>query len=251
MKSRRSCWSILLFVSFSHALLIDIPQDSVNGTVGLSVLLSISYRLQGPFSSPLSIQWNFSNTPNPLTMYTVINCSVSAEGIPTRCSGLNYTHEAYQGRTEFFPENASLLLRNLQLSDRGVYSVTFKAPQQTRHITLTVSESHLNHGNADGGKREETNQSPDHLLGLQITGGFCFLLLILLLLFCCRQHKGAVQQRKTRVIEQEEIPNHEESHMESSLPTTVSTIYARIGEDTGQRQRRSESQTEYASISFS
>ncbi|KAH1165541.1 hypothetical protein KIL84_023100 [Mauremys mutica] len=188
--------------------------------------------------------------------YTLTNCSVSAEGIPTHCSGYNYTHEAYQGRTEFFPGNASLLLQNLQLSDSGVYSVTFKVPQQTRNITLTVSESHLNHGNADDGTRKETgnepNPFPDLLLGLQITGGFSFLLLLLLLFFCCREHKGAVQQRRTRIIkQQEEVPNHEESHMESSLPMTVSTIYARIGEDTGQRQRRSESQTEYASISFS
>lgn len=150
MKSRRSCWSILLFLGLSHALLIDIPLDSVNGTVGHSVLLPVSYTLQGPFPSPLSIQWYFSNSSNLLTTYTVTNCSVSAEGIPTRCSGYNYTLPAYQGRTEFFPENASLLLQNLQLSDSGVYSVTFKVPQQTRHITLTVSESHLNRRNADG-----------------------------------------------------------------------------------------------------
>ncbi|XP_044885373.1 uncharacterized protein LOC123377047 [Mauremys mutica] len=256
MKSCRSCWSILLFLGSSQTLLIDILQDSINGTVSHSVLLPVYYRLQRPFPSPLSIQWYFSNTPNPLTSYTLTNCSVSAEGIPTHCSGYNYTHEAYQGRTEFFPGNASLLLQNLQLSDSGVYSVTFKVPQQTRNITLTVSESHLNHGNADDGTRKETgnepNPFPDLLLGLQITGGFSFLLLLLLLFFCCREHKGAVQQRRTRIIkQQEEVPNHEESHMESSLPMTVSTIYARIGEDTGQRQRRSESQTEYASISFS
>ncbi|XP_053895000.1 uncharacterized protein LOC128842827 [Malaclemys terrapin pileata] len=252
MKSHRSCWSVLLFLGFSHTLLIDIPQDSVNGTVSHSVLLPISYRLQGPFLSSLSIQWNFSNTPDLLTVYTATNCSVSAEGIPTCCSGHNYIHPKYQGRTVFFPENASLLLQNLQLNDSGVYRVTFKVPQQTRHITLNVSESHLNHGNADGGTRKETNQHPDLLLGLQITGGFSFLLLFLLLFFCCRWHKGTIQQRRTRIIKQkEEVPNHEESHMESSLPMTVSTIYARIGEDAGQRQRRSESQTEYAFLSFS
>lgn len=112
------------------------------------------------------------------------------------------------------------------------------------------------HVNCIKGTRKETgnepNQSSHLLLGLQITGGFSFLLLLLLLSFCCREHKGAVQQRRTRIIKQkEEVPNHEDSHMESSLPMTVSTIYARIGEDTGQRQHRSESQTEYASISFS
>ncbi|TFK04379.1 Aprataxin and PNK-like factor [Platysternon megacephalum] len=252
MKSRRSCWSVLLFLGFADALLIDIPQDPVNGTVNHSVLLPVSYRLQGPFPSPLSIQWNFNNTPNPLTMYTVTNCSVSAEGIPTCCSGYNYTHLAYQGRTVFFPENASLLLQTLQLSDSGVYSITFKLPQQTRHITLTVSEPHFNRRNPDDGTENEINPPLDLLLGLLITGGLSFLLLLLLLFFCFRWYMGAVQQRRTRIIkQQEEVPDHEELHMESSLPRTLSTIYARIGEDTGQRQRRSESQTEYASTSFS
>ncbi|EMP31992.1 hypothetical protein UY3_10916, partial [Chelonia mydas] len=132
-------------------LLIDIPQDSVNGTVGHSVLLPVSYRLQEPFPFPLSIQWHFSNFPNPLTVYTVTNCSVSAEGIPIHCSGNNFIHSEYQGRTVFFPENASLLLQKLQFSDSGVYRVTFKVTQQTRNITLTVSEPHFNHGNADDG----------------------------------------------------------------------------------------------------
>ncbi|CAM5165730.1 unnamed protein product [Natator depressus] len=237
MKSRGSCWSILLFLGFSHALLIDIPQDSVNGTVGHSVLLPVSYRLQEPFPFPLPIQWHFSNFPNPLTVYTVTNCSVSAEGIPIHCSGNNFIHSEYQGRTVFFPENASLLLQKLQLSDSGVYRVTFKVPQQTRHITLTVSEPHFNHGNADDGN--EMNPPLVILLGLLITGGLSFLLLLLLLFFCCRWHKGAVQQRRTIIIkQQEEVPNHEESHMESSSPRMVSAIYARIGADTGQRQRR-------------
>ncbi|KAM7160487.1 uncharacterized protein RBU57_010601 isoform 1-T2 [Macrochelys suwanniensis] len=252
MKSRRNCWSILLFLGSSQALLIDIPQDLVNGTVSHTVLLPVSYRLNGPFPSSLSIQWYFSSNPNPLTTYTVTNCSVSAEGIPTRCSGHNYISDAYQGRTVVFPENASLLLQNLQLSDSGVYSVTFKVPQQTRHVTLTVSEPHFNRGNTDDGTGNEMNSPLVLLLRLLITGGLSFLLLLLLLFFCFRWHKGAVQQRRTRIIkQQEEVPNHEESHLESSLPRTVSTIYARIGEDAGQRQRRSESQTEYASRNFS
>ncbi|CAM4614990.1 unnamed protein product [Caretta caretta] len=239
MKSRGSCWSILPFLGFSHALLIDILQDSVNGTINHSVLLPVSYRLQEPFPFPLSIQWHFSNSPNPLTTYTVTNCSVSAEGIPIHCSGNNFIHSEYQGRTVFFPENASLLLQNLQLSDSGVYNITFKVPQQTRHITLTVSEPHFNHGNTGGGTGNEMNPPLVILLGLLITGGLSFLLLLLLLFFCCRWHKGAVQQRRTIIIKQQEkVPNHEESHMESSSPRTVSTIYARIGADTGQRQHR-------------
>uniref|UniRef100_A0A8C4Y335 Ig-like domain-containing protein n=1 Tax=Gopherus evgoodei TaxID=1825980 RepID=A0A8C4Y335_9SAUR len=131
---------------FSHALLIDIPQDSVNGTVdslngtvGQSVLLSVTYKLQGPFDFPLAIQWNFSNTTNVLVTYTGTNFSVSAEGIPTCHSGYVFIHPSYQGRIIFFPENASLLLQNLRLIDGGVYTVNFRLLKKTRNIALTVS----------------------------------------------------------------------------------------------------------------
>ncbi|CAM4612419.1 unnamed protein product [Lepidochelys olivacea] len=155
MNSHRSsqiCCSLLLFFGFSQPVFIEIPQSSGNATVGQSVLLSVSYKFNRSFYHPLSIQWNFSETPDLLTIYTVTNCSVSAKGIPTHCSGHNYTHLAYQGRTVFFPENASLLLQNLQLNDSGVYSITFKVPQQTRHITLIVSEPHFNRGKAGSSK---------------------------------------------------------------------------------------------------
>nr|XP_025043793.1 uncharacterized protein LOC112546891 [Pelodiscus sinensis] len=239
----------------SHALLVEIPQDSVNGTVGHSVLLPISYKLQtGPFPSPLGIHWYFSNTPNPLVSYTVTKCSVGTEGIPTRCSGDHFTHPAYQGRAELFPENASLLLRNLQLNDSGVYSLTFNGQRQTKHITLTVSEPHVNPGNpesngntGDGGKPKK---NPYLLPGLLVTAGLSLLLVLLLLVFCFRWHMGEVQQRKRKIIKKQEVPNNEDSPMESSIPNTVSTIYARIG-DVGQRQLAFDSQTEYAYVCFS
>ncbi|XP_039345076.1 uncharacterized protein LOC120372227 [Mauremys reevesii] len=189
MFSRRvqSCFFILLILGFSQALLIDVPLDSVNGTVSHSVLLPVSYRLQGPFPSPLSIQWNFSNNPNPLVLYTVTNCSVSAEGIPTRCSGYNYIHPTYQGRTEFFPENASLLLQNLQLSDSGVYSVIFKVPQQTRRITLIVSEPHFNHRNADTGsedmKARSTSKAVCAIFAVSVLCGFITIGALFVVLF--------------------------------------------------------------------
>ncbi|XP_075752800.1 uncharacterized protein LOC112546891 [Pelodiscus sinensis] len=255
MKSGGHCWSILLFLGFSHALLVEITQDSVNGTVGHSVLLPISYRLQpGPFPSPLGIQWYFSNTPNPLISYTATNCSVDAEGIPTNCSWNHFTHAAYRGRAELFPENASLLLQNLQLNDSGVYGVTFSGSRQTKNITLTVSELHVNHGNPDSngntGDGGKPKKNPYLLPGLLVTAGLSLLLVLLLLVFCFRWHMGEVQQRKRKIIKKQEVPNNEDSPMESSIPNTVSTIYARIG-DVGQRQLAFDSQTEYAYVCFS
>ncbi|KFQ16483.1 HEPACAM family member 2, partial [Leptosomus discolor] len=101
---------------------IKIHQDSVNGTVGQSVLLPVSYRFDGASGFPVSIHWTFRNS-NMLITGTVENCSVDAEGAPSNCSANTLPHLTYQRRAKLFPENGSLLLRDLQLDDSGVYSV--------------------------------------------------------------------------------------------------------------------------------
>ncbi|KFP73337.1 hypothetical protein N311_07587, partial [Apaloderma vittatum] len=105
------------------AVLIQVHQDSVNGTVGQSVLLPVSYRFEGAPHFPVSIRWTFGNSSDPLITCTV-NCSAGDGGVPRNCSANHFPHRAYHGRTEIFPENGSLLLRHLQLSDSGVYRVT-------------------------------------------------------------------------------------------------------------------------------
>ncbi|KFV72221.1 hypothetical protein N308_01020, partial [Struthio camelus australis] len=106
------------------ALITEIPQDSVNGTVGHSVLLPVSYKFTNSSCFPLSFHWTFSNRSDALITCTVLNCSLSAEGAPKHCFAKHFPHAAYRGRVVLFPENASLLLQDLQLSDGGVYSVT-------------------------------------------------------------------------------------------------------------------------------
>nr|XP_009688475.1 PREDICTED: uncharacterized protein LOC104153990 isoform X3 [Struthio camelus australis] len=144
----RSFGSILLLLGKNLALITEIPQDSVNGTVGHSVLLPVSYKFTNSSCFPLSFHWTFSNRSDALITCTVLNCSLSAEGAPKHCFAKHFPHAAYRGRVVLFPENASLLLQDLQLSDGGVYSVTFKQRIQTRHITLTVYNPHFSSKNA-------------------------------------------------------------------------------------------------------
>ncbi|KFR08340.1 hypothetical protein Y956_14620, partial [Nipponia nippon] len=103
------------------AVLVEIHQASINGTVGHSVLLPISYRFSGAPRFPLSIRWSFPNSQDTLITCTLHNCSLGAEGEPSNCSAACFTHPGYRGRAELFPENGSLLLRDLQLNDSGVY----------------------------------------------------------------------------------------------------------------------------------
>ncbi|KGL79467.1 Hepatocyte cell adhesion molecule, partial [Tinamus guttatus] len=106
------------------ALIAEIPQDLINGTVGQSVLLPFSYKFNSTSEFPLPILWTFNNSLNPFISCTVQSCSLSTEGTPRNCSANCFPSATYQDRVEFFPESASLLLRNLQLNDSGVYSVT-------------------------------------------------------------------------------------------------------------------------------
>ncbi|KAH1165172.1 hypothetical protein KIL84_022731 [Mauremys mutica] len=79
------------------------------------------------------------------------------------------------------------LIKNLQLSDSGVYSVTFKVPQQTRHITLIVSEPHFNHGNADTGKENmkarSTSKAVCAIFAVSVLCGFITIGTLFLVLF--------------------------------------------------------------------
>ncbi|XP_043348204.1 uncharacterized protein LOC119861910 [Dermochelys coriacea] len=245
MKFHRSCQSfssVFLFIGISWALLIEVPQDSLNGTVGQSVLLSVTYKLQGSFPSPLSIQWTFSNTTNVLVTYTGTNISVSAEGIPTCHSGNVFIQPSYQGRIMFFPENASLLLQNLSLIDGGVYTVNFRLLKKTRDIALIVSAPHFNDGNPESSEPTEDDNLaiPGHPIDY-IAGGCSTLLFLLLLLLCCRWHRGAAGSQTTRIIKQEQVQNPEDSLVDS-------TLYLEAQEHP---LTRSKPETEYATIGFS
>ncbi|NXL87704.1 HECAM protein, partial [Alectura lathami] len=145
----RCCWGpgslllLLLLLGQTLGVLVDIPQDAVNGTVGQAVLLPVSYRVSSSSVFPVLIRWTFGNSSYTIISCTVQNCSLDAEGAPKTCSANCFSKSAYSDRAELFPKNASLLLRHLQLSDRGVYAVTVQPPSESRHIALTVHEQHV------------------------------------------------------------------------------------------------------------
>ncbi|XP_040555177.1 uncharacterized protein LOC771657 isoform X1 [Gallus gallus] len=143
---------VLLLLGQNLGLLIKIPQDALSGTVGQSVLLPVSYRVNSSLLFPLSIVWKFGSSSQVISTCTVWNCSLDAWGTPTNCSAICYPHVTYQGRAAVFPENASLLLWDLQLSDSGVYSVTFQEQNLSRQITLAVHKQHGSTEHPDEGQ---------------------------------------------------------------------------------------------------
>ncbi|KAI6078425.1 hypothetical protein LUU34_01560000 [Aix galericulata] len=185
--SPQSCAAVCLsltLVGRNLGFLVEIPQDAVTGTVGQSVLLPVSYRCNSTSCFPMSIKWTFDHPLQRTISCVVLNCSLDDGGAPKYCSKKCYPYPAYWGRVELFPENASLLLQDLQLSDSGVYNVSFLQHQrQSRHITLTVLEQPVptepsSNSTSEGAGRIATC-IPCCILG----GCYCFILLLLQLLF--------------------------------------------------------------------
>ncbi|XP_075369442.1 uncharacterized protein LOC142415254 [Mycteria americana] len=237
---RWSLGSLLLLLGGNLGVLINIHQEVVNGTVGQSVLLPLSYRFSRAPRFPVSIVWTFTNGTNVLMSCTLLNCSLGAGGDPSNCSANRFPQPAYRGRAELFPENGSLLLRDLQLNDSGVYSVSFREPYQTRHLVLTVHEQRSTPEHpADATERDRI---------CYYASGICSSFLLLLLLFCCVRHWGAAQQKKRRIIKQQQIPSVEESHMESTAVRDTAPIYASIEDSFEQSQPRPTPEVVYTSI---
>ncbi|KAM6354339.1 uncharacterized protein FN964_007544 [Alca torda] len=242
-RHRWSLGSLLLPLGGSLAVLVQIHQDSLNGTVGQSVLLPVSYTFDAATRFPLSIFWRFRNSSDTVITCAVSNCSLGPGGAPRNCSATCFPKPTYHRRAELFPENGSLLLRHLKLSDSGVYSVTFGSPSQTRHISLTVHEQRFPPECPDPSNTEE----PEHVYYWAI--GICssVALLLLFLLFHCLRHRGAAQQKKRR-INQQQVSSVEEPHLGSTAARDVATIYARVGDRFEQPQPRPPSEVVYTSI---
>ncbi|XP_065702710.1 uncharacterized protein [Patagioenas fasciata] len=248
MSSSQRCWSLgsllLLLLGGNLGVLIEIHQDPVNGTVGQSVLLPVSYRFAGAPHFPVSISWTFNSSLDKLVTCTVRNCSLGAGGAPSNCSANCFPKPTNNSRAELFPENGSLLLRDLRLSDSGVYSVTFGQSSQIKKVFLTLREQRVTPQHPSEAGTVEQDYIHYCIIGI------CSLISILLLflLFYYIRRRGAAEKQKRRVIKQHQVSSVEESHMDSTAEGDMTTIYARIGDTFEQPQPTPTAQSLYASV---
>ncbi|XP_071899064.1 uncharacterized protein [Anas platyrhynchos] len=216
--------------------LVEIPQDAVTGTVGQSVLLPVSYRCNSTSCFPMSIKWTFDHTSQRTIACTVQNCSLDDGGTPKDCSIECYPNPTHWGRVVLFPENASLLLQDLRLSDSGVYTISLQHQRQIRNITLTVLIQPVTPDHSSEGISKQ-----DHIQNY-IIGASSLIFLLLFLVFCVWRW-GAVQKKKMRIVKQQQEPPED-----NTAVGEVTTIYSRVGDSFEHPGLRESAQVIYSSI---
>ncbi|XP_038672983.1 uncharacterized protein LOC119976509 [Scyliorhinus canicula] len=115
------------------AVTLRVNQDSVNGTVGQSVLLSASYTISDS-DGYLRIKWTKSGVR--IVDYRCI--SKRDDRHTERCQFMSASDD-YRHRAVLFPENASLLLNYLELNDSGDYELSVSHSTGTKSASLMLT----------------------------------------------------------------------------------------------------------------
>ncbi|XP_072888947.1 uncharacterized protein [Hemitrygon akajei] len=116
------------------ALALRVHQDRVNGTAGQSVLLPVSYTVPDPHGY-LRITWTRGGNASVCVEYT---CFPGQECHLNDGRWYITVSEPYKHRALLFPENASLLLRDLQINDSGIYELSISDSTGTEKGSLTL-----------------------------------------------------------------------------------------------------------------
>ncbi|XP_063289550.1 carcinoembryonic antigen-related cell adhesion molecule 3-like [Pelobates fuscus] len=111
--------------------------DSINATVGETVLLPASYTISRNLHNWPSIQWDFGS--KSVLYYSLYNVTLNSKGFPTWLLGKTKIFDGYEGRVEFYQMNGSLLLKNIQLNDSGTYYATLMSFERILSKEIYVS----------------------------------------------------------------------------------------------------------------
>ncbi|XP_051899667.1 uncharacterized protein LOC127585951 [Pristis pectinata] len=130
------CLFTYLF-AVNAAATLRVARDRLTGTVGQSVLLPASYT-DSDSHGYLRITWTKAGS-----RIADFRCPSDRSGNFDGCHQTIPIPDHYKHRAVFFLENASLLLRDLQISDSGVYelSIGHSTGMEKGSLNLTVQPS--------------------------------------------------------------------------------------------------------------
>ncbi|XP_072113448.1 uncharacterized protein [Mobula birostris] len=198
------------------AVTLTVHQDRMNGTVGQSVPLPTSYT--DPDSHGyLRITW--TKAGRRIADY---RCPSSRNGTLAGCAQTRLTDDHYKGRTVLFPENTSLLLRDLQISDSGIYylSIGHSAGTESRSLKLMVQPDTSNRTSWYSQKEWDTDNGP--LLGIGINLRYIGLVVYVIFLYLIvKSHGGCkrTQVQRETLSAQDQSGELCEKNLSTSNPT--------------------------------
>ncbi|XP_051899515.1 uncharacterized protein LOC127585852 [Pristis pectinata] len=122
---------------------LTVHQTQVTGVINQSVLLPVSY--EAGCQHYIKISWRYEAFPTSFLIWSFLNVSGNY-------SQHIFTWNSYGQRTTFFPENASVILHNLQHNDTGTYIIKIKGKSwsATGQINLTILPEAVAKEQSDG-----------------------------------------------------------------------------------------------------
>ncbi|XP_078075401.1 uncharacterized protein LOC144497834 [Mustelus asterias] len=218
------------------ALTVRVNQDSLNGTVNQSVLLPASYTVSDT-DGYLRIKW-LRKTGTRIVDYRCI--SKRGNMHTGRCHYLSVP-EDYKHRTVLFPENASLLLKDLQLNDSGIYELSISHSMGTRSVTLMLTvQPQAGHGMDTDKKRTPGVEAKVRYLSLVV--------ILFFVCFTVKTQKGCKRMQKQTGKE-----NATQDGRQKSSTNDPAVLYSdmKSPESTGTTERNvyvTDEETEYGRI---
>lgn len=113
--------------------------DLINTTAGSSVLLPTMYFIDREDWNGFDPSFKWQHNGGLILFFSGENCSLASEGFFQNCSGKPYGMGGRIRDISFFPENASIMLHNVQKLDSGWYKLQSRYSNDTIRMTLSVA----------------------------------------------------------------------------------------------------------------
>ncbi|XP_059826799.1 uncharacterized protein LOC132394534 [Hypanus sabinus] len=171
------------------AATLRVHQNSLKGRVDHSVLLPASYTISDP-QGYLRIKW--SRAGKRIVEY---RCISEQNSNANECNQVLSYSDLYQHRVVLFPENASLLLKHLQINDSGLYQLSVSQARgiERGRFNLTVQADNTNetdHEEITDTDKKKTSGFNDNIRYVTLT------LILFFFCFTMKMHRDSKRAQK-------------------------------------------------------
>ncbi|XP_072255769.1 uncharacterized protein [Pyxicephalus adspersus] len=114
--------------------------DLIDTPAGSSILLPTMYIVHRENWNGFSPSFRWQHNGSLILFFSGENCSLASGGFFQNCSGKPFIMGRKDSDILFFPENASLMLHNVQTRDSGLYKLDSRYTTDSVLIILNVEE---------------------------------------------------------------------------------------------------------------